>query len=65
MNISVLRAISIIFCLAALSALGILVLFFPNLTSIQVGLLTMVLGAVISEVKTSAAWLFDGVAEKK
>jgi hypothetical protein len=65
MNISLLRAISIFVSLGALSALGILVLFFPELTSIQVGLLTMVLGAVISEVKSASAWLFDGVPEKK
>ena len=45
-------------------ALGVLVLFVP-LTEVQVGLITMVLGAIISEVKTAAAWLFDGVAEKK
>lgn len=65
MNLTLLRAISIFVGLAALVALGVLILFFPNLSNIQVGLLTMVLAAVIAEVKTAAAWLFDGVAEKK
>lgn len=65
MNITLLRAVSIFVGLAALVALGVLILFFPDLSNIQVGLITMVLGAIISEVKTAASWLFDGVAEKK
>lgn len=65
MNLSLLRAISIFISLAALTALGVLVLFIPGLTEVQVVLLTMILGAFISEIKTAASWLFDGVADKK
>ena len=47
------------------STLAILVLFFGvALTSVQVGLLTLFGSAVISELKSSSSYVFDGTPDK-
>ena len=65
MDMTKLRFVLAVTALAALVALAILVLFFGHdLSNVQVGVLTLLAGAVVAEAKSSSAFIFDGVPEK-
>lgn len=66
MNIMLLRTILSVVAITIVSALAILVLFFgAALNTVQVGLLTLLAGALIAEVKTASSYLFDGTPNKE
>lgn len=65
MNLLLLRFILAVTALVALVVTGGCILFFGGaLSQTQVVLLTLVIGALIAEAKTSSSWTFDGVAPK-
>lgn len=63
MNLTFLRFVLAVGALFCVAALGVLVLFFgKDLSQTQIVLLTLLATALVAEVKTSSAYIFDGVA---
>jgi hypothetical protein len=64
-NLLLLRFVLSVTALLAICLFAAGVLFIgKDLSQVQVVLLTLLAGALISEAKTSSAWTFDGVAPK-